>query len=69
MDDGGDDDDIAKDLEVGLQVVIVAELIVNQEEQAQDEPQNDRDAQITDGSDRWQDWSTDEWHSRWQRQN
>src|SRR5271157_181553 len=50
MDDGGDNDDVGKDLKVGLQKIIVAELIVNQKEQADDVPQNDRLAQITDGS-------------------
>ena len=68
MDDGGDDDDVGEDLEVRLQQIITAELIVNQEEQAEDEPENDRHPQITDGSNVGRIGAADGWHNRWQRQ-
>jgi hypothetical protein len=50
MQNGRDDDDVAIDLEVRLQKIIMADLIVNQEKQAKDVPEDDGNSQISDGS-------------------
>jgi hypothetical protein len=48
MENGGNDGDVAIYLEIGLQQKVVADLIVHQEEQAKNQPENDRHPQVSD---------------------
>ena len=68
VNDGGDDDDVGKNLKVGLQKVIATELIVDQEEQAEDQPQDDGHPKITDGGSIRRVGATDGWSNRWRIQ-
>src|SRR5437867_8210506 len=43
--DGGDDRNVGKDLQVGLKQIVPAELVVDQEKQIEDVPQDDRKPQ------------------------